>query len=122
MFKYRSQKIALLLSVIIHLVILAVYRPLSKVDIFPESEPETPVAAPIIFDLVETPDVAIRQVPEEASLVSDKNALARDEHEGKIEDGEAYSEGEVPHRVFAGDPDAGGRQQASAQSEQRLQE
>ena len=120
--KYRSQKIALLLSVIIHLIILAVYRPLSKIDIFPDSEPEAPLAAPIIFDLVETPDDAIRQVPEEANLVSDKNALARDEHQGEIEDGEAYSEGEVPHRVFAGDPDAGGRQQAMARSEQDQQE
>jgi hypothetical protein len=123
LFKYRSQKIALILSVLIHLIVLVVYRPLSRIDLFPDdSEPETASAAPIIFDLVETPDDAIRKVPEEANLVSDKNALARDEHEGDLEDGEAYSEGEVPHRVFAGDPDAGGQQQAMSENQKDQQE
>jgi hypothetical protein len=92
------------------------------IDLFPDSsESETASAAPIIFDLVETPDDAIRQQPEDAHLVSDKNALARDEHEGDLKEGEAYSDGEVPHRVFAGDPDAGGVEAARSE-EQREQQ
>jgi len=122
LFKDRSQKIALLLSLIIHLIIFVVYRPLSRIDIFPDGEQEDVAAAPIIFDLVETPDDAIRQVPEEASLVSDKNALARNENDKDIEEGEAYSEGEVQQRVFAGDPDAGGQQQAMSEDRQDQQE
>jgi hypothetical protein len=109
--------------VLLHLILLVVYRPLSLIDIFPDnSEPETAASAPLIFELVETPDDAIQQEPENAHLVSDKNALARDEHEGDLEEGEAYSDGEVPHRVFAGDPDAGGVQQAQAENQQDQQE
>ncbi len=122
MFKDRSQRIALIASVLLHLILLIVWRPLSRVDLFPEkSEPET-VSAPLIFELVETPDDAIRQVPENAHLVSDKNALARDEHEGDLEEGEAYSDGEVPHRVFAGDPDAGGQQTAQSEDQQNQED
>ena len=103
---------------LVHLIILAVYRPLSRIDLFPDkNKPETVAAAPLIFELVETPDDAIRQEPENAHLLSDKNALARDEHEGDLELGEAYSDGEVPHRVFAGDPDAGGLQQAQSEDQ-----
>jgi hypothetical protein len=109
--------------VLLHLILLVVYRPLSLIDIFPDkSESETAASAPLIFELVETPDDAIQQEPENAHLVSDKNALARDEHEGDLEEGEAYSDGEVPHRVFAGDPDAGGVQQAQAENQQDQQE
>ncbi len=96
---------------------------MSRIDLFPDkSESETAASAPLIFELVETPDDAIRQEPDNAHLVSDKNALARDEHEGDLEEGEAYSDGEVPHRVFAGDPDAGGVEQARAEDQQDQQE
>jgi hypothetical protein len=91
---------------------------LSEIDLFPDNSPSEARSAPLVFELVETPDDAIRQEPENASLVSDKNALARDEHEGDLPDGEAYSDGEVPHRVFAGDPDAGGQQTAQAEANQ----
>ncbi len=108
---------------LVHLIVLIIYRPLSRIDLFPDkSEPETAAAAPLVFELVETPDDAIRQEPENAHLLSDKNAIARDEHEGELEQGEAYSEGEVPHRVFAGDPDAGGIQQARSEDQQDQQE
>ena len=103
---------------LLHLILLVVWRPLSLIDLFPDkSVSESAAASPLIFELVETPDDAIQQEPENAHLVSDKNALARDEHEGDLEEGEAYSDGEVPHRVFAGDPDAGGQQ--AAQSEEQ---
>jgi hypothetical protein len=104
--------------VLLHLILLLIWRPLSLIDLFPDGEePETALAAPIILDLVETPDDAIREEPDEAHLVSDKNALARDEHEGDIERGEAYSDGDVPHRVFAGDPDASGQQVARSEEQ-----
>jgi hypothetical protein len=48
--------------------ILIVYLALSKIDIFPEDENEAPVAEPIILDLVETPDDAIRRAYEKARL------------------------------------------------------
>jgi hypothetical protein len=117
LFRTRTQRIALLVSVLAHLILLLVWRPLSHIDLFPDkSRQEAAADVPLVFELVETPDDAIRQEPENAHLLSDKNALARDEHEGDIAKGEAYSEGEVPHRVFAGDPDAGGVQ--TAQSEE----
>ncbi len=105
MFKYRSQRIALTISVMIHLLVLVLYRPLARMHLFPAqtgaARADTP--EPLVFDLVETPDDAIRQRPENARLLSDKNAIARDQYRGEDKDmGEAYSEGEVQYRVFAG--------------------
>ncbi len=107
---------------LLHLLLLLIWRPLSQIDLFPDKSETETASIPLIFDLVETPDDAIREVPENAHLVSDKNALARDEHEGDIEEGEAYSDGEVPHRVFAGDPEAGGAQTAQSENQQDQQE
>lgn len=105
MFKYRSQRVALAISVLIHLLILVVYRPLSKINILPDQrEAESAeAAAPLVFELVETPDDAIRQRPDATNLLSDKNALARDEYQGTDkETGDAYSEGRTSYRVFSG--------------------
>ena len=42
---------------LLHLLLLLIWRPLSEIDLFPDdSEPEAAASAPIIFDLVETPD------------------------------------------------------------------
>jgi hypothetical protein len=104
-FRYRSQRIAFVISILIHILILLVYRPLARIDLFPDRHDGAlaRVAEPIIFELVETPDDAIRQRPEEARLLSDKDALARDEYtEDDRETGDAYSEGQVPYRVFSG--------------------
>jgi hypothetical protein len=120
-FKDRTQRIALLISVLLHLLLLLIWRPLSEIELFPENADKDRPGVPLIFDLVETPDDAIRGVPDETNLVSDKDALARDESED-LPDGEAYSEGEVDHRVFAGDPDAGGQQTAQAEDRQNQQE
>ncbi len=122
MFKTRAQRIALIASVLLHLILLLVYRPLADIDLFPDKSEQEAVSTPLIFELVETPDDAIQQEPENAHLVSDKNALARDEHEGDLAEGESYSDGEVKHRVFAGDPDAGGQQTAQAQDQQNQEQ
>jgi outer membrane biosynthesis protein TonB len=109
--RYRSQRIALAVSVLIHVLILFVYSPLSRLRLFPAPQ-ETALAeeaAPLVFELVETPADAIRQRPDDARLVSDKNALARDEYRGDDKKpGDAYSEGQTPYRIFAGDAEPAG--------------
>jgi hypothetical protein len=78
---------------------------LARIDIFPRQS-EAAVAGetdPLVFQLVETPDDAIRQKPEVTNLLSDKNAVARDEYrDSDRETGEAYSEGRIPYRIFSG--------------------
>lgn len=103
----RSQRIALAVSVLLHLSALALYRPISALDIFPARDEVPPPAdtRPLVFELVETPDDAVRERPDRTDLLSDKDALARDESaESDLEDGAPYSEGQVEHRVFAGGP------------------
>jgi len=115
LFAYRSQRVALVLSVLIHVLILLVYRPLGRIKIFPEDAGEVHAAPPepLVFELVETPDDALRRRPEAANLLSDKNAVARDEYEGRnMPVGEAYIEGEAPYRVFSGQTGPAGDSQA----------
>jgi hypothetical protein len=118
LFRYRSQRIALTISVLLHMLLLVTYRPLAKIQLFPaalQTEQEA-AKAPLVFELVETPEDAIRERPDQASLISDKNSRARNEIRPEdLPAGEAYSEGQVPHRIFAGAPDA-------TQAERALQE
>ena len=118
MFRYRSQRIALIVSVLIHILILFIYRPLAKIRIFPDRG-ETAlakVAEPLVFELVETPDDAIRRRPEKTNLLSDKDAIARDEYQDNDrETGDAYSEGLTPYRVFAGQSEPPGMDQEPSQ-------
>ena len=96
---------ALVISVIVHLLILVLYKPLSLINFSPENVDSALVAVrPLVFELVETPEDAIRQRPDVASLLSDKDAIARNEKRPEdLPEGEAYSEGISEHRVFAGD-------------------
>lgn len=93
---------------LLHLLILVIYRPLAKIQLFPavvEAEQDA-VAAPLVFELVETPEDAIRQKPEQATLISDKNVTARNETRPEnLPVGEAYSEGQIHYRIFAGGPE-----------------
>ena len=121
MLAYRSQRVALTVSVLIHILVLFIYRPLARIQIFPgRSEAAlAPEAEPLVFELVETPDDAIRQRPESANLLSDKDALARDEHRGdRTEGGDPYSEGRTRHRIFAGQPGQAGTDQEASPSTQ----
>lgn len=118
MFKHRAQRIALVASVLFHLLILAIYRPLAQIHIFPnQDEAEISQAMePIEFELVETPDDAIQQRPESSKLVSDKNAIGRDEYQDKDKPiGEAYSEGQTQYRIFAGQLEPAGMVQPPPQ-------
>ncbi|MBU8922792.1 MAG: hypothetical protein KOO63_13315 [Bacteroidales bacterium] len=103
--KNRSQLTALVISVIVHLLILVLYKPLSLISFSPDDVDSALVAVrPLVFELVETPEDAIRQRPEVASLLSDKDAIARNEKRPEdLREGEAYSEGISEHRIFAGD-------------------
>lgn len=120
MFKQKSQRIALAVSVLIHLLFLAIYRPLAQVRIFPkqnidESAEEIP---PMVFELVETPDDAIQEKPESANLLSDKNAIGRDQYQDADRPmGEAYSEGQTQYRIFAGQTEPAGMFQPQAQEQ-----
>jgi hypothetical protein len=121
LFRSRSQRIALAISVLLHMLILVTYRPLAKIQLFPAvvEAKQDAATAPLVFELVETPEDAIRQKPEHATLISDKNALAR--NETRPEDlpvGEAYSEGQAPYRIFAGGPEPS----AAARALQEMQE
>ncbi len=115
MFRYRSQRIALTISVLLHLLLLVSYRPLSKIQLFdePAQFDQAMPEIPLVFELVETPDDAIRERPDQASLISDKNSRARNEIRPEdLPVGEAYIEGQVPHRVFAGAEEAARAEQA----------
>ena len=109
MFQYRSQRVALAVSVLLHMLLFVTYRPLAEIQLFPapvrtdQAMPEIP----LVFELVETPDDAIRERPDRASLLSDKNSKARNEMRPEdLPPGEAYSEGRIPYKVFAGGIDA----------------
>ena len=115
MFRYRSQRIALTISVLLHLLLLVSYRPLSKIQLFTEPVRTDQVMPeiPLVFELVETPDDAIREKPDQASLISDKNSRARNELRPEdLPAGEAYIEGQVPHRVFSAATEAARAEQA----------
>ena len=87
------------------MILFVAYRPLAKIQLFPvsaEREQER-AAPPLVFELVETPEDAIRRRPEEAALLSDKDATARNERRPEdLPVGEAYSEGHIPYKIFAG--------------------
>ena len=103
------------------MLLLVAYRPLAKIQLFPVAaeEEKSAVTPPLVFELVETPDDAIREKPEHATLISDKNALARNEiRPGDLPTGEAYSEGQIPYRIFAGGPE----QADAARALQEMQE
>ena len=111
LFAYRSQRVALTVSVVIHILILLLYRPLARIQLFPDRSEAAAAAGaePLVFELVETPDDAIRQRPESGNLLSDKNALARDESpDDAVERDDPYSEGRTRHRIFAARPEQAG--------------
>ncbi|MCK4349395.1 MAG: energy transducer TonB, partial [Candidatus Krumholzibacteria bacterium] len=119
LFKTRTQRIALIASVLLHLILLVVWRPLSLIDLFPDkSESKSAAASPMVFELVETPDDAIQERPEKTSLLSDKNAIARNEiRPDDTRPGEAYSEGLADRRIFAGQPEPTGNAETSSQQQ-----
>ncbi|MCU0639465.1 MAG: TonB C-terminal domain-containing protein [Candidatus Krumholzibacteria bacterium] len=105
MSNYRSQVAALAVSLVVHLLVMVLYRPIALMSFPPDRE--EPLAAqatqPLVFELVETPDDAVRERSPEARYASDKDAAARNETRPEaLEAGEAYSEGIADYRIFEG--------------------
>jgi hypothetical protein len=104
----RSYTIPLILSVLIHVILLLLYRPLASFTrVLPtkedyslnQTEPQ-----PIEFELVETPeDAAVDRPPQDARFLSDKNARSRDLYTAEdLNNGLPYSEGQTEYKLFAG--------------------
>jgi outer membrane biosynthesis protein TonB len=105
-------KITLFASLLLHLIFVAAFRPVSLLDGLlvkeQQSEPDPP---PIEFELVpdqqrelvETPaDAATDKVPQETPFLSDKTARARDENPATTPENVPFSDGRTEYRVFAG--------------------
>ena len=120
----RTYTIALIISVLLHLLIVFVFKTQSKVIdlLFPApqyvqqemAQPDLPIFELVELpeqvtenkptELVETPeDAAVDKPPENAQFLSDKNARARDLYTGNdLKMGLPYSEGQTQYKVFAG--------------------
>ncbi|MBN1541731.1 hypothetical protein JW992_06260 [candidate division KSB1 bacterium] len=104
----RSLILALLISLVLHLLLLMIYRPLSTWSLLipAETQPtaEQNLDEPIVFELVETPnDAATDQPPQESRFVSDKNALARDRVQREdLSPDMPFSQGQSDFRIFSG--------------------
>lgn len=120
MFKEKSYKIAFAVSILLHLVVLLLYKPLSGLTgLLDLSASEKPVDQPLTFELVdpdnrpqelvETPDdAATNQAPKDARFLSDKNAQAQDmQTQNDLSNGFAFSEGLSQYKIFSGDGQAG---------------
>lgn len=134
MFRYRTYKIALLTSVLLHLVLLLLYKPLSGLTgiIDLTDQPET-TADPLTFELVqdnpnkelvETPrDAEVSETPDDAQFASDKNARAQDmQQQPDVPEGLSYSEGISDHKSFAGGGQQGTPQPQSQHQQQEEQQ
>jgi outer membrane biosynthesis protein TonB len=87
-------------SIILHLLFLLTYKPLSSIQLFNNNEelanePEQQDKE-IVFEIVETPDDAESEItPDETNLLSDKNSIARDQYLQKDKQiGAPYAEGD----------------------------
>lgn len=128
----RRFKIALGLSVLLHLVFLFIYKPLSTFSgLLALANPDQTQDQPLVFEfeepaekpkeLVETPeDARVNVPPRDAQFLSDKNARAQDLYTGEdLSEGLPYSAGQTPYRLFAGGGNPG--EQTLPQQEQSNQ-
>lgn len=98
------------LSGLLHLFFFLFYARWGEIRIFPL--PATQMAQPerrIAFEIVETPEESQTETPpEKADLLSDKNALARDQQESRMEDrGEPYSQGFIEAKSISAETGEG---------------
>lgn len=134
MFRHRTYKIALLVSVLLHLILLLLYKPISGLSgIIDFPEKTDTVAEPLTFELVqdsqsnelvETPnDAAIEETPKDVRFASDKNARAQDMmQQPDVPEGLSYSEGISDHKTFAGGGQQGTPQPQSQHQQQEEQQ
>lgn len=131
MFKQKPYRIALGVSLLIHLILFLLYKPLSGISgLIDLSSIDNPPEEPLTFELVdqspkpqelvETPeDARTDKTPQDAQFLSDKNAQAQDMNSANIPNGLSFSRGVSDYKIFAGGQ-AGGPQ--AVQQEQPQQE
>lgn len=114
MLRHRLNKIALAVSIIIHIILFLLYKPIAGISGLldlqtPQSVEEEPLTFELVeperpTELVETPaDAAVDAPPEDAAFLSDKNARAQDMMTNEsLMEGLSYSEGLSPLKTFAG--------------------
>ena len=129
----KSYRIALGVSLIIHLILFLLYKPLSGITgLLDLAAVEPPPDEPLTFELVdpyqqpqelvETPDDAqVDQAPEDAQFLSDKNAQAQDMNSANLPNGLSFSEGLSKYKLFSGGA-PGAPQSMQQQQEQEQQE
>lgn len=115
MLKHRSYRIALGVSILFHLLLLLLYKPLAGLSGLidfakAEESPEEPLTFELVDsyeqpqELVETPeDARVDSPPEDARFLSDKNAQAQDMLDNDlVPNGLSFSEGISEFKTFAG--------------------
>ncbi len=134
MFQQRSYKIALGVSILLHILLLWLYRPIAGITGWLDSSASSAVdSEPLTFELVEpnqqpqelveTPDDAqVENPPDDAQFLSDKNAQAQDMLAEDFPQGLSYSEGISDRRTFARGGDIGAAQLYQQQQPQQEQE
>lgn len=94
--------IALILSLLAHLLVLLFFPHLSKIELRALKQEQQAVEDKrITFEFIETPDVPQDENVEKQNLVSDKNIAAADELDGELPiDVNPFSEGDVEIKEF----------------------
>ena len=102
MVRRHLTKISFIISIILHFLLLLLYTPLGRIDLFPVKaedlrDNQQAEEKRIVFELVETPEDARSEIPpEDTDLISDKNSIERDRSESKDKPtGNPYSEGDL---------------------------
>ncbi len=122
-------KIAIVISLLIHLLLLMLYKPVSQWQIFPiadvlsADEPKE-IEKRIEFQLVETPEDARSETPpEDTNLLSDKNSRARDQNSNAdLPVGAPFSQGDLDVKELPAMASIASFSNASDQNQKQKQE
>lgn len=106
-------KSAILVSLLLHFLLMLLLPRLAHLDqvlLVPENEPameEQNNQAPLVFDLVETPESARSETPAaDTRHLSDKTARAQDQNRSEsLPEGDPYSKGRTDRALFRGNPE-----------------
>ncbi len=115
MLKNRSYRIALGVSLVIHILLFLLYKPVAGISGLldlakADTQPDEPLTFELVDsyeqpqELVETPeDARVDAPPKDAQFLSDKNAQAQDMMDNSdLPDGLSFSDGISDYRTFAG--------------------
>lgn len=122
----KSYRIAVIVSLLVHLVMLAVWSAVTDLSLFSVNETQIKLdEPPLVFELeeqrrrrevIETPeDARIEELQKNAELASDKNASARNsETNSQLPLGDPFSRGDVEFRELPNNPMPPGEQGVKA--------